>query len=214
MEEFTIGSIILSLLMTVGWTILNFPQKLLSWLSLLLIAVILAIISAALITNLGSVQFILTDTFFYPMICVWVFFFSSIIFNFFDIRGKDIILWIAFASGLLLLLFGFELVKISVNTWKSLFPAMAFLQVLTAVLTLQAITYLSPVKTNYGTLKVLTGIISFAIISLQYLDLLPTIKSDTDIFINNTVVFASAVLIIEGLLLIYKARRELMQREL
>jgi hypothetical protein len=214
MEEFTIGAIILSLLMTVGWTIFNFPQKLLSWLSLLLIAVILAIISAALITNLGSVHFILTDTLFYPMICVWVLFFSSIIFNFFDVKGKDIIFWIAFASGLFLLLFGFELVKISVNTWKSLFPAMAFLQVLTAVLTLQAITYLSPVKTNYGTLKLLTGIISFAVISLQYLDLLPPIKSDADIFINNTVIFASAVLIIEGLLLIYKARKELTQRKL
>ncbi len=214
MEEFTLGSIILSLLMTVGWTIFNFPQKLLSWLSLLLIAVILAINSAAAITNLSSVRFILTDAFFYPMICVWVFFFSSIIFNFFDIKGKDIIFWITFAGSLFLLLFGFELVKISVNTWKSLFPAMAFLQVLTAVLTLQAITYLSPVKTNYGILKLLAGVISFALISLQYLDLLPPIKSNADIFISNIVIFGSAVLIIEGLLLIYKSRKELTQRKL
>ena len=209
MEEFSIGIIILSLLMTIGWTIFNLPQKLMSWLSLLLIAVVLALLSEALITNVSSIYFILTDAFFYPMIGVWGFFFGSIIFNFFDFKSKNIIFLMAFGGGLLLFLYGLELVKISINTWKSLLPAIAFLQVLTAILILQAITYLNPVKTSYyGTLKLLAGLTSLVIISLQYLDLLPPIKSEADIFISNAVIFASAVLITEGLLLIYKARKE------
>lgn len=213
MEEFAIGSIVLSLLMTIGWTILNLPRKLLSWVSLLLMAVILAIISGTLVTNSGSVQFILAETLFYPLICLWIFFFSSVIFYFFDIKGREIIFLIIFAGSLLLLMYGFEMVKISVNTWKSVFPAIAFLQVLSAFLTLQAITCLSAAKTNFGVLKLITGIVSFAVIFLQYLKLLPSIKSDADIFYSNIVLFGSAVLIVEGLLIIYKAKKESAQKE-
>ncbi len=208
MEEFIISAIIISLLMTIGWTVFNFPRKLMCWLSFIFVGIIFALMSAMLLSNTKSIYIILTDFFFYPMICACVFLFAAVIFSFFDIRGKNIIFPAAFGSNLFLLLFGLEFLKISINIWKSLLPLIASLEIITAFLILQAVTYLSPAKTVFGILKLIAGIASFVILLLQYLHIVASIRGDSTIGFINIVILASTILIIEGLLLTYKASRE------
>lgn len=202
--------VVLSLLFTLGWAVFGVREKHMRRISSVLLILTCGLTLLPIFLYGGdAVYTVFADPIYYPFVFAWLVFFTAIFLGRFNIGGKHILFGCSFVLGLLSLMFGLELMKVSVNTWKSTFPAFAHLEIISAIVILQTITYLHRANRTYGMWKIAAAGASFVIVFLQYFEILPPIWADSDIAFENILFLIIAGLTLEGFLLMYKAKSDL-----
>lgn len=132
-----------------------------------------------------------------------------------NIRGKQFAAGFSYLFNLVFLLLGLEALKSAGGTWGNSNLDFGLYIVLSGFFILQVLTYLCESNFFYGILKLSSGIISTVIIIVWGLNRGDeSWISDREIFSREILIFVTVLLIIEGLLLIYKSRKNLTQRKL
>lgn len=126
-----------------------------------------------------------------------------------NIKGKQFAAGFSYLFNLIFLLFGLEALKSAGGTWGNSNLDFGLYAVLSGFFILQVLTYLCESNFFYGISKLLSGVISTVIIIVWGLSRGDdSWVGDREVFSREILIFVTASLIIEGLLLIYKARRE------
>jgi hypothetical protein len=126
-----------------------------------------------------------------------------------NIKGKQFAAGFSYLFNLVFLLLGLEALKTAGGTWGNSNLDFGLYIVLSGFFILQVLTYLYESNFFYGISKLLSGIISTVIIIVWGLNRGDeSWIGDREIFSREILIFVTVLLIIEGLLLIYKARKE------
>ncbi len=126
-----------------------------------------------------------------------------------NIKGKQFAAGFSYLFNLIFLLFGLEALKSAGGTWGNSNLDFGLYAVLSGFFILQVLTYLCESNFLYGISKLLSGVISTVIIIIWGLSRGDdSWVGDREVFSREILIFVTASLIIEGLLLTYKARKE------
>jgi hypothetical protein len=197
----------ISLLSTIFWSVFNIKRK-----KLLSISICLTIAFVILLFPYYYLWLILV---FSPMVAVHLQFPGPLmllitsIFVFRNFKGKQIIAGISYVVNLIILIIGLGFLTSLGGTSGNSMLWFGIHLVFNTILILQILTYVCESNFFYGLLKLSFGILTSAIIIVSGLDGGSTTiwNPETVLLSRISVIFVTAILIVEGVFLIYKSHK-------
>ncbi len=202
-EYLVFVSAIASILFTFAWVIVKTERQ-----KLLRISISLAIV---LIVVLLPYYIFMAHYLLYPFVGVRLQLLCPImllvagLWVFGNFRGKTVVVAIAYILNLVFLLLGLEGLKSAGGTWGNFSLEFGVYTVFNCLLILQILTFMYESNVRNGIFKLLTGILSLTIIIVSGIH-----RGDEywvasrELLARNSVILVTALLLIEGCLLIYK----------